>query len=448
MIAEGSGASDRRLVAATIVAVVLTATALAMRVLPVVEHPPPTPEDLIAVLVGMAALCMVGLTIRRAPRAGWLAAAIASIIATLDLAASAGASRAAIDPADWSWLVGVIGASAVASATVAAGYAAAPAPRLGSWVLPVSGAGLVVVGVAAALAVVTAHRPDPLVSTESPLGSVVLTTRGLLIVGPGLIALGVAADLRPAWARARRRTALDHPAGVGPGAWAGTAGMMVRSFVEEITPGRRSATRAASTERERLAGELHAHVVPAIRDALAVVERDGSAERLGDSLRGILAEVDGLIAERHSVILEEFGLVAALEWLAERTEERSEIRVVLDVGDTADGRPSRVVERAAFRIATLALDNVARHAPRATATIALDVDGSRVDMVIEDDGPGLPPDAELAARATGRRGLREMRDVAAASGATVSILPTGARGGAAVSYRWGSRAGTRGTPRV
>jgi signal transduction histidine kinase len=304
-------------------------------------------------------------------------------------------------------------------------------------VVAVSGVGLVAVGVAVALAVVTVHRPDPLVGTESPLGSVVLATRGVLIVGFGLIALGVAGDLRPAWVRARRRTAADRPAGAGPGAWAGMARMVVRTFVEELSPGRRTATRAASTERERLAGELHAHVVPAIRDAITVVERDGSVERLADSLRDILAEVDGLIAERHSVILEEFGLVAALEWLAERTEERSEVRVVLEVGDTTDGRPPRTIERAAFRIATLALDNVTRHAPRATATIGLAVESSRVDMVIDDDGTGLPPDAEFVARASGRRGLREMRDAAEASGASLTTLATGTRGGACVSFRWG-----------
>ena len=63
-----------------------------------------------------------------------------------------------------------------------------------------------------------------------------------------------------------------------------------------------------------------------------------------------------------------------IEWLAERVEDRSDVRVeiVVDGGDGVRSpgvaRPVRPrgTERAAFRVAQLALDNVVRHAPAST----------------------------------------------------------------------------------
>ena len=68
--------------------------------------------------------------------------------------------------------------------------------------------------------------------------------------------------------------------------------MAPRIFIDEITPGRGRARHAADIERSRLAAELHAEVVPLVRQALREAEDGGSPERLAVALRDVLAEVD------------------------------------------------------------------------------------------------------------------------------------------------------------
>ena len=135
-------------------------------------------------------------------------------------------------------------------------------------------------------------------------------------------------------------------------------------------------------------------------------------------LRRALEDVEQLMHERQSIVLEQFGLVAALEWLAERTEERSPVRVELELDGDVPDRPGAVdpaVARAAFRIALLALDNVVRHAGATTATVRLSASREALRLQVLDDGAGTDP-------ATGDgRGIADMRTAAAASGAEVQI---------------------------
>jgi hypothetical protein len=178
-------------------------------------------------------------------------------------------------------------------------------------------------------------------------------------------------------------------------------------------------------------------------------------------------------------VLEEIGLLAGVEWLAERVEERSAVRVEIVVaddnvaGDATTGggsrrgpapgatdeaaapgaaapgaaapgavapgvtqaRPPRDVERAAFRIAQLALDNVVRHAPGAMTTVSVRVRPGAVRLAIEDDADGPPIDEAAAAR-SGRRGLADMRAEARACGAEL-VVGRGADGrGSAVLFTW------------
>jgi signal transduction histidine kinase len=162
--------------------------------------------------------------------------------------------------------------------------------------------------------------------------------------------------------------------------------------------------------------------VPAVRRALTEAERDGSVEHLAASLRDVLHEVDALVASEHAIQLEFGGIVPALEWLAERVEERSTVRVTMDVDEWPEGRhgqPPMEVAAAAFRVAALALENVVRHAPESQATVHIRVGPERLRLVIADNGPGLPAEIERTAATAGRRGLADM--VAEASGSDASL---------------------------
>jgi signal transduction histidine kinase len=253
-----------------------------------------------------------------------------------------------------------------------------------------------------------------------------------------LLVLGLARDLRPAVTRTRARVAAGEAAGVTVGGRSGDALSVMRTFVDELVPGREAGrAEAAEDERGRLAADLHAEVLPSLRRALAQAEDGGTVERLAADLRAAVDEVESLLVARRSIVLEEMGLLAGVEWLAERVEDRSDVRVEIEVeaADALGGRPPRDVERAAFRVAQLALDNVVRHAPGCTALVAVAASAAAVRLRIQDDGDGPRVD-ELAAARGGRRGISDMRAEARACGATLEIGCGMDGRGTSVELRW------------
>jgi signal transduction histidine kinase len=137
-------------------------------------------------------------------------------------------------------------------------------------------------------------------------------------------------------------------------------------------------------------------------------------------LRRALEDVEQLMHQRQSIVLEQFGLVAALEWLAERTEERSALRVQLDLDAVVPDQPAAIdarVARAAFRIALLGLDNVVRHAGATTATLRLSAGAGGLQLTVEDDGAST-----TTLEDSGGRGIPDMRTAAAESAGTLRFV--------------------------
>ena len=105
--------------------------------------------------------------------------------------------------------------------------------------------------------------------------------------------------------------------------------------------------------------------------------------------------------ELRPTILDDLGLVPALEFLAKNVSRRT--RLLITVECTKDVRFAPPVETALYRIAQAALTNVARHAKASQVSIRLQTEDGKVHCSIKDDGVGFDPISVLDRK--GQRGL-------------------------------------------
>lgn len=385
----------------------------------------PASTGLPPILVSLALLCVAGLTLRRAASVAWIAAATAAGLAAID---AVGLDRAAAPSTPPELIVAT--ALRAVPVMVAAGYLLSrPEHPRGSAVAAVGLGGLVATAVAL-IAALAAGWNDPRafdgewsrVANRVALLDVVLS-----------LGLGTWIDAAPAWARARRRWR-SRGAGL---SWRDRGRILVEELLPVATETRRAAIEA---ERTRLAAELHATVLPSLRTALAASQA-GSKEAAERGLGEAVDEVEQLMASREPVIVDALGLLAGVEWLAERLQVRFGIPVEIDV-ESARERPPTAVERAAFRVVQLSLDNVARHSGASTVRIAGIIFADVVELSVQDDGVGMAA-GEGSHDAPGR-GLRDM--AAAANSASASVIvgppppgPDGAGSGTTVRFKWHSR---------
>ncbi|MCE9601440.1 MAG: hypothetical protein K8S21_04390 [Gemmatimonadetes bacterium] len=159
--------------------------------------------------------------------------------------------------------------------------------------------------------------------------------------------------------------------------------------------------RAHEEERAWVASELHDDVLQRVALVRAEIEslweasEPRSADALEDRLRGINAElVDLAVAVRriavrlHPTVVDQVGLVSALQSLADEVERGSD----LDVRLTADGDTATVpadTARAAYRIAQESLRNAVKHSGARIATIGVRVTERTLSLSVHDDGRGF-----------------------------------------------------------
>jgi signal transduction histidine kinase len=183
-------------------------------------------------------------------------------------------------------------------------------------------------------------------------------------------------------------------------------------------------------ERRSLAADVHdglaQDLAVALRE-LALLDEPGLDEAAAAASRARLREAVGAAHRIVRSRLEDLratapagGLRGAVETTVERYE-RGGLPVRLTVrGATADVRPEAVA--AVSRVLGEALANVVAHAHAREATVALRIEGERLQLVVEDDGRGFDG-AAFAGRGEGHFGLAIMRERARGCDGTCAIGP-------------------------
>jgi signal transduction histidine kinase len=185
-------------------------------------------------------------------------------------------------------------------------------------------------------------------------------------------------------------------------------------------------------ERRHIARELHDQTSQQLTSMLMTLRVLDEAKSMDDvyarvqDLRHMasqtLEEVHDLALALRPRLLDDLGLVAALQHHLVEFRDRSRLPVDFHVLGLEDRRlPSRT-ETALYRIAQEALTNVGRHAEARTAGVLLEARGDSVILIVEDNGKGFDVSQVMGAHVDeGNLGLHGMRERAALLGGTLTI---------------------------
>ena len=179
---------------------------------------------------------------------------------------------------------------------------------------------------------------------------------------------------------------------------------------------------AEEDERRRLAQELHDLVgqnLTALGINLNILRSQLSAEaagkirdRLEDSLRLVAVmteDIRNVMAELCPPVLKEYGILAALQWYAERFSKLTGLATMVRGEDLMPRLPPDT-EIVLFRIAQEALTNVAKHARAKQVILTLEEGVEEILLTIADDGIGFNPAGYRQPQELSKWGLITMRE--------------------------------------
>lgn len=196
----------------------------------------------------------------------------------------------------------------------------------------------------------------------------------------------------------------------------------------------------AEEERGRLARELHDAPLQELSAVIRKLELVPEAGPETESLRSIADQLRDVAVDLRPPMLDDIGLGAALDFLAQQAATpatRIDSEFVDNTRLDRANRPPAAVEFAIYRIAHEAVTNALQHAGASAISIEGAISPSAIDLAVEDDGVGIDTDAGHRASRRGRLGIASMRRRAQGIGAELNVGPSG-RHGTRVSVAWRS----------
>jgi PAS domain S-box-containing protein len=190
---------------------------------------------------------------------------------------------------------------------------------------------------------------------------------------------------------------------------------------------------AQEDERRRIARELHdqiGQVLTAVKMSLHAVQQvcntSDARSHVKDNIEAVdeaLRLVRDLSVDLRPPLLDDLGLITALEWYVDRYARRTGLQVDLQIElPNPEERFSRELETACFRIAQEALTNIVRHANARHILVQLAKEANVLVLSIKDDGVGF--EVKRLQKREPRAvtlGLVSMQERAHAAGGTVEI---------------------------
>jgi PAS domain S-box-containing protein len=152
-------------------------------------------------------------------------------------------------------------------------------------------------------------------------------------------------------------------------------------------------------ERRRIARDLHDGLGQELAVAKMVVDKmmlqkpapfaDDGWSQASAIIERAIQQVRTMSHLLHPPLLDEVGLLSALNWFVEGLAKRSGIEASLEVRPRVFPRLSNDVETAVFRIVQEALTNVFRHSGARKVWITLGQKEKHITVAVRDDGKGI-----------------------------------------------------------
>ena len=195
---------------------------------------------------------------------------------------------------------------------------------------------------------------------------------------------------------------------------AGQAGLVLRNvrLIEELRASRQRLVKAQDEERRKLERNLHdgaqqqlVALAVKLRLAQAVASKEAATQTaqqltaLGQDAQDALENLRDLARGIYPPLLADKGLVVALEGQAHKAA------LPTTVSSEGVGRYAQDVEAAVYFCVLEALNNVAKYAEAATATVALTLENGHLAFAVADDGRGF--DTDLTSYGTGLQGMAD-----------------------------------------
>ena len=207
----------------------------------------------------------------------------------------------------------------------------------------------------------------------------------------------------------------------------------LRDSTEQLQAVSRRLVDVQESERRQFSRELHDRVgqnltalsinLDILKTQLSGNGNDALRSRLEDAsslLESTAGSIENVMSELRPPMLDDYGLLPALQWYANEFSRRTGIHVEVD-GDERMVRLTQEGEIALFRIMQEALNNIAKHAHATRVHIALEHSDTQFIMSVSDDGVGIDAAQAPASRRRPGLGMVTMRERTQAVGGQFEV---------------------------